>query len=359
MIQVYKKNIYKNFLICFSKITLVFFVTIIIMNLFEEINFLKEQNNNFVLLSIFLTLLNAPSVLIEIFPFIFLIAGLYFFIELIDKDELQIYKINGLTNIKIIYALGLISFLIGVFILVFFYHISANLKFAYLDIKNQYSKDDKYLAVITENGLWIKDEVQNKINYINAEKIENDKLINISISQFDENFELKKIIISKSADVESNTWKLINSVENIDNNSTFHEKLLFKSNFDMQKILNIFNNFSSLDFFKLKELEDDYKLLGYNTDVLLTYKHQLFSYPLYLVLMVFVASIVMLNIRFNKPKIYFITLGILISVIIYYINFFFSSIAKTQDFPYLLSAWGPKVLLLLIVSSSLIKINEK
>ena len=109
------------------------------------------------------------------------------------------------------------------------------LKFAYLDIKNQYSKDDKYLAVITENGLWIKDEVQNKINYINAEKIEENKLINISISQFDENFELKKIIISKSANVESNTWQLINSVENIDNNSIFHEKLLFKSNFDMQK----------------------------------------------------------------------------------------------------------------------------
>ena len=225
------------------------------MNLFEEINFLKEQNNNFVILSIFLTLLNTPSVLIEIFPFIFLITGLYFFIELIDKDELQIYKVNGLTNIKIIYALGLISFLISIFILVFFYHVSANLKFAYLDIKNQYSKDDKYLAVITENGLWIKDEVQNKINYINAEKIEENKLINISISQFDENFELKKIIISKSANVESNTWQLINSVENIDNNSTFHEKLLFKSNFDMQKILNIFNNFSSLDFLSSRSLK--------------------------------------------------------------------------------------------------------
>ena len=75
--------------------------------------------------------------------------------------------------------------------------------------------------------------------------------------------------------------------------------------------------------------------------------------------MVCVASIVMLNIKFNKPKIYFITLGILISVVIYYINFFFSSIAKTQDFPYLLSAWGPKILLLLIISTSLIKINEK
>ena len=174
-----------------------------------------------------MTLLNTPSVLIEIFPFIFLISGLYFFIELIDKDELQIYKIYGLTNTRIIYTVSLISFFIGIFILIFFIIYQANLKFAYLDIKNQYAKDDKYLAVITENGLWIKDEVEGKINYINAEKIEESKLINVSISQFDTNFELEMIIISKSANVENNTWQLINSIENINNNSINHIKIIF------------------------------------------------------------------------------------------------------------------------------------
>ena len=58
----------------------------------------------------------------------------------------------------------------------------------------------------------------------------------------------------------------------------------------MQKLLNIFDNFSSLDFFKLNELEKDYELLGYNTDILLTYKHQLYSYPLYLNLMVYISK---------------------------------------------------------------------
>ena len=50
MMHIYKRNIYKNFLICFLKVTLIFFVTIIVMNLFEEINFLKELNNDFILL---------------------------------------------------------------------------------------------------------------------------------------------------------------------------------------------------------------------------------------------------------------------------------------------------------------------
>ena len=33
------------------------------------------------------------------------------------------------------------------------------MKFKYLDIKKNFTKDNKYLAAVTENGLWIKDEV--------------------------------------------------------------------------------------------------------------------------------------------------------------------------------------------------------
>ena len=60
----------------------------------------------------------------------------------------------------------------------------------YLDIKNEYSKDNKYLAIVTENGLWIKDEVDNKINIINAEKIENKILKNVTINQFSKDYQI-------------------------------------------------------------------------------------------------------------------------------------------------------------------------
>ena len=34
------------------------------------------------------------------------------------------------------------------------------------------SDDNKYLAVVTENGLWMKDEMDNVVSIINAESIE-------------------------------------------------------------------------------------------------------------------------------------------------------------------------------------------
>ena len=111
----YKKYIFKKFIFSLSKVTVVFTSVIIIMNLFEEISFFKD-NDQFILLPIYLTLLNVPSILFEIFPFIFLIGTLFFFIEIIDKEEINILKINGITNLKIIQILSLLTFIIGLLV---------------------------------------------------------------------------------------------------------------------------------------------------------------------------------------------------------------------------------------------------
>ena len=124
-------------------------------------------------------------------------------------------------------------------------------------------------------------------------------------------------------------------------------------------MLSIFDNLSSLDLFKLGELKKDYEMLGYNTETLNGYKHRLYSYPLYLAIMVCIGSILMLNIKHNKSKVVSITLGIALSVIIYYINYFFNVIIETKDVPYLTSIWGPQIILSLIIITNLIRINEK
>ena len=86
------------------------------------------------------------------------------------------------------------------------------MKFLYLDIKNEYTKDNKYLAAITENGLWIKDEINENINIINAEKIDKNKLINVDILQFDKNFSLLQIIYSNEIDITNNNWHINNFI---------------------------------------------------------------------------------------------------------------------------------------------------
>ena len=104
----------------FCQSNFVFGTVVIVMDLLEEINFFRDDNETILLMPIFLTLLNMPSILFELFPFIFLISTLFFFIESIDNDEINVFKLYGITNLKIIQILASLSFIIGLVIILFF-----------------------------------------------------------------------------------------------------------------------------------------------------------------------------------------------------------------------------------------------
>ena len=219
ILNTYKKYILTLFFKTLIEIMLIFFSLILLINLFEEINFFKNDNVS-VYYPIFLALLNTPSIIFDVLPFIFLISTLFFFIKLINKNELSIFKYTGITNNQILRLIVFFTFFLGIFFILGFYTFSSKLKNQYLLIKNQFTSDDKYLAVITENGLWIRDEVNEIINITNADKINNNLLINVSITQFDKNYNLLKIIHSKKVNIDSKVWKINNafiSENNINN----------------------------------------------------------------------------------------------------------------------------------------------
>ena len=359
LIKTYQKYLISTFIKLLLQITFVFFSLIIILNIFEEISYFKELNTSFVY-PIVLTFLNSPSIVYDIFPFIFLITTLFFFIKISEKNELNIYKRYGLTNFQLLKLITFTSFLAGFLIVSFFYTFSSKLKHFHLEIKNKYSTDNKYLAVITENGLWIKDEINNVVNIINADRISDNHLINVSITQFDNNFGLIQSINAETVDISSNDWFIKKAKISKSNFKEVDVKnIIFKSHFDLEKINNLFSNLSSLTYWQLKKLKKDYKLLGYSTLNIKTHIEKIYSYPIYLSIMTLFAGIIMLNIKFNKPVIFHIILGILLSVVIYYINYFSNILGESGKISTTFSVWMPLLILSLVSSIGLVKINEK
>ena len=359
MIKIYQTYIIKSYTRIFSFVLLSFFSLIIVLNIFEEISYFKNTESSFIF-PFYLTFLNAPSVVYETFPFIFFISTQFFFIRLLDKEELDIFKKISLSNFKLISLLSFFSFILSIFIIFVFYNLSSNLKFMYLDIKNKYSKDNKYLAIVTENGLWIKDEIDNKINIINAEKIENETLKFVTINQFSNNYQILGSILADEINIKNKNW-IIKKGNFSKNNKKIESKenTVFKSNFNSKIINTLFSDLSSLNFLELKSLRDDYKKIGYSLTNINVHYQRLFSYPFYLTIMTLFGSIVMLNIKRNKSKIFHIILGTLFSVLIYYINYFSSLLGQNEKLPEVLSIWLPLIIISLFCMIGLVNINEK
>jgi len=358
-LKVYQKYIISNFLATTIKFFFVFFSLVFILTIFEEISFFKDIEISF-FVPLFLTLLNIPSVLYEIFPFIFLLSTQFFFIKLADRDELIAFKNFGLNNTKVLKLISFTSLLMGILVITIFYNISANMQNLYLEIKNKYTLDNKYLAAITENGLWIKDEINENVNVINAEKIDQNKLINVDIIQFDRNFNLLKIINADEVDITNNEWHIKNATfAKYDSLEKRVKNLKFQTNFNYEKINTLFSNLSSLDLLALNKVKKDYQAMNYSTTEINSHMQKIFSYPIYLMIMTILAATIMMNTKYNKPKVFHLIFGILLSVVIYYVNYFLSVLGKNETIPITVSIWMPIVLLIIASSIGLIRINEK
>ena len=359
MFKIYQKYLINNFLIKFLYLSLIFFSLTFILSILEEITFLKDIEIPF-WYPYFLTILSAPITLFEIFPFIFLLSTQFLFYELFKKKELVLLKANGLNNLKIIKILFLLAFVIGIFNIVVYYNFASKLNFQYSIIKNKFSDDNKYLAMVTQSGLWIKDEINEKKLLIKSELIKENILSKTIINEFNDDFDLIRTIQSEKIDITQNNWIIFKPVITKNNISEeLDNPIYLETNFNEKRINNLFSNISTLDILKLFTLIEDYKKIGYSPDEIFLHLSKLFTMPIFYGILTVLSAIIMFNLSNDKPLIFHIALGILMSVIIYYMNFIFSSLASNGKIPIITSIFFPILILSFFTIIGLIDINEK
>ena len=338
MLKTYTKFLVTGFVKSFINVFFVMMSLVFILNILKEIEFFSDKDVNSIY-PIYLSLMSSPSVIFEMFPFIFLIGTQFFFIKLFTNDEINIFKYSGLKNVQIIKILSLVSFLIG--------------------IKNQFSEDKIYLAVINKNGLWIKDVVDEKISIINSSKINNNFLTKTFITTFDKEFNLIESISSDNIDIKKNEWLIYDATIFKNNFSKKTDLIKFKSNFNQKWIESLFSNLSSLSLLKLIDLRKNYELLNYSTVDVDMQIFKIVTYPIFLVIMTILSSIIMFNTKKNNSKIIKIIIGLFFSVVIYYISNLFNVMGSTEKIPLMVSIWTPIIFLTLVNLIMLVNINEK
>ena len=356
--KVYVKFISLIFLKSLFFVFLIISSLVFLLNLLTELEFFKNIDvpTSFTL---FLSLLNSPSLIFEIFPFIILITVQLTFIKLFENQEIEIFKYSGLKNSKIILIISMMSILTGIVVLSVFYNLSSNLKNIYLELKSNYTSDGKYLAVVTKNGLWIKDKIDNKIIITNASSIDNNFIKNIFITEFDEKFNVIRNIKSKKVDISDKNWKIINARIYYENEYLKNQNIELKTNFDLKRVKSMYSNLAALNLYELYQLKKNYKKLNYSLTEVDLHILKLASSPLYLVLIAIFSSLIMLRIKKFKSTTFKISVGLFFSVIIYYLNNFSYVLGGAERVALLISIFIPLMILLTINTFMIYKINDK
>ena len=166
-------------------------------------------------------------------------------------------------------------------------------------------------------------------------------------------------IKSNKIDISSEKWRILNAKIYEENDYSNKELLFLKTNFDFKRIQTLYSNLSSLSLIELYQLRENYIKLNYSTTEVDMHLSRLISYPIFLLLITLLSSVIMLNIKKIRGTTIKISIGLFFSVIIYYLNNFSYVLGSTERVSITFSILSPILILILINCFMLYKINEK
>jgi lipopolysaccharide export system permease protein len=337
---------------------------ILLINLLDEFNFFKSKKDLKFIFFIIFNILKVPNFLVNLFPFIILFGGIVFYLKIYNHNEVISLRVMGYSNIQIILIPALTSFVIGYIIVFLIVPFSSSMLKYYEDLRSEYN-ETKNLVFVNETGIWVLDKNEKEKNIIRIEKINKDfsSVNQITIYNYDISNNFIKRIDADEGNIKDKNWQLnkvhIISGNKKNNKENYLNNYNYTSNININELKNIYKNTettSLLDINKeMQTLEDK----GYSTIDLRIRYQKLISFPIYLLAMSILSGLMIINLGKTSNYLKYGSYGVIISIIIYFLNDLSITIAKSGIISVDFSVWIPIFLIILINLVGITQVNAK
>ena len=337
---------------------------ILLINLLDEFNFFKSKKDLKFIFFLIFTVLKIPNVLINLFPFIVLFAGIVFYLKIYNHNEVISLRVMGYSNIQIILIPALTSFVIGYVIVFLIVPFSSSMLRYYEDLRSEYN-ETKNLVFVNETGIWILDKNEKEKNIIRIEKINKDFSVvsQITIYNYDASNNFIRRIDATEGTIKDKNWLLnkvnIISINKKNNKDNYLNNYNYTSNVNISELKNVYKNTETTSLLDINKemliLEDK----GYSTIDLRIRYQKLISFPIYLLAMSILSGLLIVNLGKTSNYLKYGSYGVIISVIIYFLNDLSITIAKSGIISVDFSVWIPIFLIILINLVGITQVNAK
>jgi len=337
---------------------------ILLINLLDEFNFFKSKKDLKFIFFLIFTILKIPNLLINLFPFIVLFGGIVFYLKIYNHNEVISLRVMGYSNIQIILIPALTSFVIGYIIVFLIAPFSSSMLKYYEDLRSEYN-ETKNLVFVNETGIWILDKNEKEKNIIRIEKISKDfSVVNqITIYNYDSSNNFIKRIDATEGFIKDKNWQLnkvyIISTNKKNNKENYLNNYNYTSNVNISELKNVYKNTDTTSLLDINKemaiLEDK----GYSTIDLRIRYQKLISFPIYLLAMSILSGLMIINLGKTSNYLKYGSYGVIISVMIYFLNDLSITIAKSGIISVDFSVWIPIFLIILINLVGITQVNAK
>jgi len=357
------KYIIKEYIKSLLIVMAVMLSIVILINFLDEFNFFKTKKDLKFFTFILFVILKIPNTLINLFPFIILFSGIVFFLKIYNYNEIISLRVMGYSNIQIIIVPAITSFIIGYFLIFIVVPFSSSFLKYYEELRSEYN-ETKNLIFVNDTGIWILDKNNKEKNIIRIEKIDKNfsRIEKITIYNYDNNNNFIKRFDAEEGLINEKKWAL-NKVNIISADKKNKEKYLnnfeYENNININEIKNIYKNTETTSLLNISKeiliLEDK----GYSAVDLRIRYQKLISLPIFLLTMSILSGLMIINLKKTSSYLTYGVYGVVISIIIYFLNDLSIAIAKSGIISVDFSVWIPIFLIILINLIGITQVNAK
>jgi lipopolysaccharide export system permease protein len=337
---------------------------VLLINLLDEFNFFKSKKDLKFIFFLIFTILKIPNLLINLFPFIVLFGGIVFYLKIYNHNEVISLRVMGYSNIQIILIPALTSFVIGYIIVFLIVPFSSSMFRYYEDLRSEYN-ETKNLVFVNETGIWILDKNEKEKNIIRIDKISKDFSVvsQITIYNYDSSNNFIKRIDADEGFIKDKNWQLnkvhIFSSNKKSNKENYLNNYNYTSNININELKNVYKNTDTTSLLDIKKEMSILEDKGYSTVDLRIRYQKLISFPIYLLAMSILSGLMIINLGKTSNYLKYGSYGVIISVMIYFLNDLSITIAKSGIISVDFSVWIPIFLIILINLVGITQVNAK
>ena len=186
--------------------------------------------------------------------------------------------------------------------------------------------------------------------------------MNLTIYQFDLEYNFLQRIEADSANIFSEKWMLKN-VNILDKDGNFIsqnlDQIIYSSTYDLEKIKTLYSNLDTVSFWNISSEIEILKERGYSTKEMETKLHRSLSFPFFLLSMVFLSGVFTLGTTFKENNLTYIFVTIISCILVYFFNDFSAALGKTERLSVEVAVWMPVLIIFIFSTIGMIYANQK
>ena len=341
----------KNFLLTLS----IFIIFMFLIDLIEQLRKFAESVDFMEIF--FLTVLNLPGSVYQVFPLIIVISSAWIFLSLARNSELIVFRAAGKSSLSMLITPAILSLLIGVLTIGFFNPIVASTSKRYADVKAKIVDGQETTISIGNEGLWLRQADETGHTVIRAQRANADAtvLYDVTLIKLNEKKLPVQRIEAKILTLMDNKWIANNSIiwpikfgVNAQSNAKEFKIVEIPTSLKKEQIIDRFGDPSTISVWSLLEFIEQLEQAGFSAKRYSVWLQSELAKPVFFLSMMLISAAFCMHHYRARGTSLNVLMAVLIGFLLFYSKNFVLILGTNGQLPVFIAAWGPSFAALFI-----------